>query len=150
MCASINDYEIKIRTLEKEIRSMKGFEKELETELKANQIKLSNIFGFCKMRRKEKIEEEIEDTQYSLDVCREQIQEIETELQRCKEILENIKSNRRVCTSYGGSATYTGSKTNDPGLNTYMTIHGTNDFVYYRDGKYVDKNGNNVPLTEID
>lgn len=62
----------------------------------------------------------------------------------------NIGDNSSVPTAYRGGKTYTGSRSNNPGLNTYMTIHGTNESVYYKDGRYVDKNGNDVPITKID
>ena len=47
--------------------------------------------------------------------------------------------------NYSGSSSSTSS-----GINTYMTIRGTNDPVYYKNGEYVDSSGNRVPLTEID
>lgn len=48
------------------------------------------------------------------------------------------------------NATYVGTTSTDPGLNTYMTIRGTNDPVYYKNGQYVDGNGNAVPITHIE
>ncbi len=57
-------------------------------------------------------------------------------------------------TSSSSSSDYTGSSNSgyDPslGVNTYMTIWGTNEPVYYKDGEYVDRHGNHVSITDID
>ena len=60
----------------------------------------------------------------------------------------------RVQTNNSSSTTtswHTGTSNNpSPSLNTYMTISGTNEFVYYKNGEYVDSTGNPVPKNRID
>ena len=80
------------------------------------------------------------------------LQIIATKYEESKATEQTIKSQTsdETSSSYNSGTNSGAGVSTSPGLNTYMTVCGTNEPVYYKDGKYVDSSGNNVPITHIE
>jgi len=76
---------------------------------------------------------------------------IQTAVNNINELEEPVTTSHTSVSSSANTSLYKGTSGNSsPGLNTHMTIRGTNKPVYYNNGRYVDESGNTVPITEID